>query len=122
MYKLKRVINKTKKNIFFFKIYFCLALATVENLRIFSDSSKLKQIEVIYDPPIGSYDQLILTCETKSSKQRKKFPNSTICTDLIPNEFYRIYVETKRIGWESVNSTEIQFILPSIKGLFVSFF
>jgi hypothetical protein len=47
-------------------------------------------------------------------KQRRIVSNSTVCTDLIPEEFYRIYVETKRIGWETVISEVIQTQLVMI--------
>jgi len=83
-------------------------LETVENLRIISISPLLKEIQVDFDRPIGCFDRLILICDNLSSKQRKTASNSTICTDLIPNEFYRISVETKRTGWTSVSSTFIE--------------
>ncbi len=94
---------------------FCLALETIRNLRIISISPILREIQVDFDQPNGCFDRFILICETISSKQRKIFPNSTICTDLIPNELYRIYVETKRSGWETVvsNSIETQLLLTS---------
>ena len=90
-----------------------LALEKVENLRIVSMSGLMKEIVVDYDRPLGCFDRVILICEMIASKQRKMIVNSTICTDLIPNEFYRIYVETKRSGWETVqsDSVEIQLIL-----------
>jgi hypothetical protein len=94
---------------------FCLALETIRNLRIISISSILREIEVDFDKPMGCFERFILICETIPLKQRKIFVNSTICTDLIPNEFYRIYVETKRIGWETVisNSIETQLVFTS---------
>jgi hypothetical protein len=86
----------------------CLALEPVRNVRIISTSSILREIQVEYDKPNGCFDRLTLICEMISSKQRKLFTNSTVCADLIPNEFYRIYVETRRIGWENVISDIIQ--------------
>lgn len=73
----------------------------------------MREIVVDYDRPSGCFDRVILICELILTKQRKMFSNATICTDLIPNEFYRIYVETKRTGWETVqsDSMEIQLIL-----------
>ncbi len=86
--------------------FVCLALETVENLRIVSVSSR--EIQVGFDKPIGCFDQLILICESISFKQRRMFSNSTICTDLIPDKFYRIYVETKRTGWVTAVSNSIE--------------
>ena len=83
-------------------------METVRNLRIISISSISKEIQVDFDKPNGCFDRLTLICEIISSKQRKLFVNSTICTDLIPDEFYRIYVETRRIGWDNVISDVIQ--------------
>lgn len=96
-------------------MFFCLALDKVENLRIVSISALAREILVDYDIPLGCFDRLLLICETIHFKQRKSFANSTICTDLIPNEFYRIFVETKRSGWETVasNSIETHLLLPN---------
>ena len=77
-------------------------------------SSLAREIVVDYDLPSGCFDRLVLVCETILFKQRKIFTNATVCTDLIPNEFYRIYVETKRSGWETIasDSIEIHLFLP----------
>ncbi len=74
-----------------------------------------RQIEVEFDNLSGCFDRWILICESVSLKQRRIFPNSRICTDLILDEFYRIHVETERAGWETVRSNpiEIQFAFTS---------
>ncbi|CAF3639463.1 unnamed protein product [Adineta steineri] len=89
-------------------IQFQTPLETVQNLRIISMSPILREIEVDFDQPYGCFERLILICEATSLKQRKIFINSTVCTDLIPEEYYRIYVETKRIGWETVTSEIVE--------------
>jgi hypothetical protein len=101
--------------IYFNFILFYLALETIRNLQIVSISSISREIQVDFDKPIGCFDRFSLICETIPLKQRKIFVNSTICTDLIPEQFYRIYVETKRTGWETVvsNSIETQLVLTS---------
>ena len=75
----------------------------------------LKEIEVYYDQPFGCFDRLILICEIVLLKQRRAFINSTSCTDLLPDELYRIYVETKRVGWETMTSNvaETRLVLTS---------
>jgi hypothetical protein len=85
----------------------CLALESVKNLQVISVLPTSKEIRVKYDKPTGCFDQFILICENNLSKQQRRFPNSTICSGLIPNEFYRIYVETNRTGRESVFSDPI---------------
>ena len=69
----------------------------------------------IFDQPYGCFDRFMLICEGISSKQRRIFINSTICTDLIPEEYYRIYVETKRAGWETVVSEVIETQLVMVQ-------
>ncbi len=86
----------------------CLALLSVGNLRLISTSIISKEIRVDYDPPVGCFDQLVLVCQVSSSKERRLLVNSTICTDLRLNELYRIYVETRRVGWETVVSNVIE--------------
>ncbi|CAF3305404.1 unnamed protein product, partial [Rotaria sp. Silwood2] len=87
----------------------------VKNLRIIFLSPILKEIQVDFDRPYGCFDRFILICETIPLKQRRVFVNSTVCTDLIPNEFYRIYVETKQTELETVvsNVIETRFDLTS---------
>ncbi|CAF1161891.1 unnamed protein product [Rotaria sp. Silwood1] len=92
----------------FTNVHFQTPLESVKNLRLISHSLILRKIQVDFDRPYGCFDRFILICETIPLKQRRIFINSTICTDLIPNEFYRIYVETKKIGWETVISNIIE--------------
>jgi hypothetical protein len=73
----------------------------------------LRQIEVEFDNLSGCFDRWILICESISSKQRRTFPNSTICTDLIPDESYRIHIEIERTGWETVRSNSLEIKLAS---------
>jgi hypothetical protein len=87
---------------------FILALESVRNLRVISILPMLKEIEVNYDQPSGCFDRLVLICEILSLKQRRAFINSTSCTDLIPEEVYRISIETKRVGWETMTSNIIE--------------
>lgn len=61
-----------------------------------------------FDKPFGCFSQLLLVCEIVLTKQRRIFVNATVCTDLIPGEFYRVYVETRQIGWETVVSRVIE--------------
>ncbi len=76
-------------------------------------SSLSRQIQVEFDNISGCFDQWILICESISSKQRSTFPNSTICTDLIANESYRIHVEIERTGLETVRSNSLEIKLNS---------
>ncbi len=92
---------------------FCLALETIKNLRIVNVSSVSRQIEVEFDKLSGCFDRWILICESLSSKQRRNFSNSTICTELIPDESYRIHIEIERTGWDTVRSNSIKTKLDS---------
>ncbi|UJR29933.1 hypothetical protein I4U23_017480 [Adineta vaga] len=89
-------------------------LESIRNLRITSVSPISREIHIDFDQPSGCFDQFVLICELTSMKQRKLFINSTICTDLIPDAFYRIFVETKRTGWETITSQIIETQLISI--------
>jgi hypothetical protein len=95
-------------------LFFCLALETVKNLRRVNVSSVSRQIEVEFDKLSGCFDRWILICESNSSKNGSTFPNSTICTDLIPDESYRIHVEIERTGLKPVRSSSIEIKLDSI--------
>ncbi|CAF4575523.1 unnamed protein product [Rotaria socialis] len=97
------------------RVQFQTPLQSIENLRIISLSPIFRHIQVDFNRPSGCFDHFNLICEIISLKQRRLFVNSSICTDLIPDEFYRVYVETKQIGWETVisNVIEIQLILNS---------
>ncbi len=92
-------------------MWFCLALETVKNLRIVNNSSISRQIQVEFDELSGCFDRWILICESFSSK--KRFPNSRICSDLIPDESYQIYVEIERNEWETVRSNSLEIKLVS---------
>jgi hypothetical protein len=94
-------------------LFFCLALETIKNLRIVNVSSISGQIEVEFDKLSGCFDRWILICESLSSQQRNTFLNSTICTDLIPGESYRIHIEIERTGWDTVSSNSIEIKLHS---------
>jgi hypothetical protein len=112
--KVKTRKNKTISG-FPTLLYFCLALDTVKNLQIVNDRLESNKIQVQFDKPSGNYTELILICENNSSKQKKPYSDSASCTDPIPNEIYRIYVETRQNGWETVRSNpiETQFIFSS---------
>ncbi|CAF1119084.1 unnamed protein product [Rotaria sordida] len=99
----------------FTNVQFQTPLESIKNLRIISLSPILREIQVDFDRPYGCFDRFSLICEIIPLKQRRIFINSTICTDLIPDEFYRIYIETKQIGSETVisNIIETQLILTS---------
>lgn len=94
-------------------IFLCLALPRISNFRLKSSSSSLKRIEVTYDYPFGCFDQVVLVCETVSMKLRRSFINATVCDDLLTDEHYRIYVETRRNGWEPTRSNILQTRLSS---------
>ncbi|CAF1241953.1 unnamed protein product [Adineta ricciae] len=89
-------------------VKFQTPLDSIRNLRIVSVSLISREIQVSFDHPSGCFDQFVLICELISTKQREMFVNSTICTDLIPEAFYRISVEIKRLGWEVVTSQVIE--------------
>lgn len=95
------------------KCLLCLALPTVQNLRLKSSSTIAKKIEVHYDEPSGCFDEIVLICETMSSKFRRSVPYGNVCENLLIDEFYRVYVETRRSGWESSRSNILQTRLLS---------
>ncbi|CAF1047640.1 unnamed protein product, partial [Didymodactylos carnosus] len=86
-------------------------LESISNLRL---SIKSKDIEVIFRRPMGCYDELYLICESMNNNREKQeikitneFNNPTMtsrCNDLNKNEKYRIYVQTRRNGWDTVSS------------------
>jgi hypothetical protein len=94
-------------------LFFCLALESVRNLRIVNFSSISRQIEVDFDKLSGCFNRWILICQSVSSKSRSTFSNSKICSDLIPDESYRIHIEIERTGWDTVRSNSIKIKLAS---------
>ena len=83
----------------------------MSNLRVVSSSAARRTIEVEFDYPNSCFDQLILICESLSSKSRRSFINATVCTDLFPDQSYRISVETSRIGWATISSDLLEMRL-----------